>query len=146
MHNPNQVLMGSTNSSDKAATNYAADPADFPAGTAVRLDSSGELSTTLADGLLVGVSLGESLSKTERLSVCRSGEGVPLKLTEGYEPAVGDPVYIDDVTGLANDGEDEEVDATLTSAIFVSGPLDAVLLDGTVEEDSVAYIDMPGGL
>lgn len=148
MHNANQVLMGSTDSSDKSATNYAADPADFPAGTAVRLASDGSLSVDSGDGQFLGVSLGESLSKTEKLSVCRSGLGVPLKLTEGYEPAKGDPVFIDDATGLGNaepEGEEEHT-VTATAAIYTSGPLDAVLIDGTVEEDSVAYIDMPGGL
>lgn len=147
-HDANQVLMGSTKSSDVAVTNIAGDPASFPAGTVVRLDSSGEPSLLEADGGYFGVSKGESLSKTERLSVVRSGLGVPLLLTAGYSPAVGDPVFIDDETGLGQAEPVGEDDWTVSStgAIYVSGPLDAVALDGTVTQDAVAYIDMPGGL
>lgn len=148
MHDANQVMMGSTDSSDKQSTNYAADPANFKAGTAVRLDSDGLVSVDEADGQLIGVSLGDSLSKTEKLSVCRAGLRVPLLLTSGYTPAVGDRVYIDDETGLGRaepEGEEEHT-VTETAAIYVSGPLDAVERDGTVTVDGVAYIDMPGGL
>lgn len=144
MHDANQVLMGSTDSSDKSATNYAADPADFPAGTALVLGSDGIPSNDMTDGQFIGVSLGESLSKTEKLSVCRSGLGVPLLVTEGFTPVKGQAVYVHSDTGHAVDDEDE--DAVATAAIYTSGPLDAVALDGTVTEDGVCYIDMPGGL
>lgn len=147
-HDPNQILMGSVNSSDSACELIDADPSTFPAGLALRLNSSGAPSIDATDGEFFGVSRGESLSKTKKLAVQRYGCGVPLKLTEGFVPVVGEPVFIDDETGLANAEPEGEDDWTVsaTAAIYKSGPLDAILLDGTVEEDSVCYIDMPGGL
>lgn len=80
MHDPTKMLMGATQSSDKEASIYASDPASFPAGRAVRLNSSGALSLASGDGQLIGVSLGKSLSDVTKTSVCRAGHRVPLEL------------------------------------------------------------------
>jgi hypothetical protein len=82
MHDATKVLMGSTQSSDRDASVFPSDPASFPAGRAVRLADDGTLSTTLADGGLVGVSLGRSLSDTKKTAVCRDGNRVPIELAK----------------------------------------------------------------
>ncbi len=83
MHDATKVLMGTTQSSDREVSCYASDPSDTPAGLAVRLADDATLSVTEADGELVGVSLGKSLSDTAKTDVCRAGNRVPLQLS-GY--------------------------------------------------------------
>ncbi len=245
MQDATKVLLGSTGSSAKEASDLSADPATFPAGTAVRLKSDGTISVTKAHGLLLGVSLGKSLSDHKKLSVVRTGESVPIKITDlsafaqvqigdilfkavtvgeagndlsvilsddvtdgsaevtdvtagvitisiqdgvttaddiaaavlaspeasalivaivddgegstaedaatstpltdgrdlGDFCTIGTKVYIDDVTGLANDS-DETV--TVSDAIYVSGPLTGVNEDSSTTP--CALVDMPGGL
>lgn len=72
--------MGSVGSSDRVVSKNDSDPASFPAGRAVRLASTGELSLSSGDGQLVGVSLGKSLSDTKKTAVCRAGNDVPIEL------------------------------------------------------------------
>ena len=55
---------------------------------------------------------------------------------------IGDPVYVDEVTGDAVDSDDEA--AVATSAVVASGILTGVYIDGTTAR--VILIDMPGGL
>lgn len=81
LHDASKVLMGSHGSSDFLASPYAADPASFPAGRAVRGKNDGGLSLISTDGSLVGVSMGKSLSDHKKTSVCRSGNRVPLELS-----------------------------------------------------------------
>jgi hypothetical protein len=136
--------MGTTRSSDRAATPYNSDPNTFPAGTAVRLNSSGVLSVTKADGLWVGVSLGKSLSDHKKTSVLKVGSLVPVKLTTVADypyVVLGSAVSIDDATGLANEAG---VAATVSNATYASGVLDGIQEDGTTVK--VALIDMVGGL
>jgi hypothetical protein len=140
-HDATKVLLGTTTSSAKEISNFVADPDDFPAGVGVRLDTTGNLS--LGTGNLVGISLGVSLDETDRVAVARDGESVPVQLTEGFEPLIGDHVYLSDTTGLAVDSGDD--DAVVTNATYVSGPLDGIQMDSDTLIP-VALIDMPGGL
>jgi 3D (Asp-Asp-Asp) domain-containing protein len=144
-HDATKVVLGATRSSFKHVENYAADPATFPAGTMVRLKSDGTISVTKADGAIIGVSLGRSLSDTKRLAVLKSGTAVPVLLTAAMTaPVPGGAVWSDDVTGKANIVDDGAVTTTVTNGVYVSGVLDGIAEDGT--EVDVALIDMPGGL
>ncbi len=81
-HDATKVLMGQTASSAKDMTTYSEDPADFEAGCAVVLKSTGALSKAYADsadGLRIGVSAGRSLSNHKKTSVVRTGERVPMR-------------------------------------------------------------------
>jgi hypothetical protein len=147
MHDPTKVLLGTTGSSAKdSIQNFDADPADFPAGTAVRLKSDGSLSKEVGDGSLIGVSLGKSLSNDGRTAVLRAGDAVPIRLTADFVPTPGDLVWIDDVTGLAQAEDDgDEISSKVTSAVYVSGALTGVQ-HGTTVTVSAALVDMGGGL
>lgn len=79
-HDPNKVLLGATQSSERDITCENADPATFKAGLAVRRASDGGLS--LSSGGLIGVSLGRSLSDTTKTAVARTGLRVPVQLTD----------------------------------------------------------------
>lgn len=144
-----KVYLGSTYSSFKEVTNYAADPADFPAGTVCRLKSDGTISKLKGDGMIVGVSLGKSLSDTERLAVVRCGLKVPVLLADdsnSYAYAQkGAAVWVDDSDAIANveDGE-APIATTITNGIYVSAALDGINEAG--ETVKVALIDMQGGL
>lgn len=83
MHNASLVKMGVPLSSSKSVRCFDADPADFPAGTRVCLDSDGELSKDISDGMPIGISLGRSLSDTEKTDVLVEGLGVPVLLEKG---------------------------------------------------------------
>lgn len=146
MHDPTKQLLGVTNSSAKDVSNFDADPATYKAGLAVRMNNAGSLALALASGMWAGISLGKSLDSTKKTCVARTGESVPVLLTDdeaSYAYVVkGQPVYIDDVTGLANDDAAEDVN--VSGAIYVSGVLDGIAEDGTIVK--VALVDMPGGL
>jgi hypothetical protein len=87
MHNASKVQMGSVGMSGYNADDFAADPATFPAGTAVRLKSDGTISVTKADGSWLGISRGRSLSSTKKLSVVTDGRLVPVLVER--QPARG---------------------------------------------------------
>jgi hypothetical protein len=80
-HDATKVVLGSTGSSDRDVTAEPADPATFVAGLAVRRNSDGGLQIA-ADGnaVLIGVSLGVSLSDTKKTAVARDGAWIPLLL------------------------------------------------------------------
>lgn len=80
MHDAAKMLMGSTKSSCREAEVYSDDPASFPAGLAVSLNSSGALSLLKSAGRRIGISLGRSLSNTKHTAVLKAGLGVPVKL------------------------------------------------------------------
>lgn len=140
MHDANQVLMGATQSSLKNVDNYKG---SIAAGTIVRLKSDGTISVASADGLPLGVSLGKDLSNVGRTAVCRKGVRVPVRLTAAFTPTIGAQVHFSDTTGLAIASG---AGATGMNAVYSSGPLDAVLEDGSIVTDGCAYIDFPGGL
>lgn len=80
-HDATKVLLGATQSSSKEVSKHDGSPATFLAGLAVRQKSDGTLSTTLADGRWLGVSLGKSLSNTlDCVAVARAGLSVPVLL------------------------------------------------------------------
>lgn len=94
MHDASKVLMGATTSSAKDISNNASDPATFLAGLAVRQKSDGLLSLAKADGMHLGISLGKSLSDHKKTAIARTGEGVPIRLTESFESlVVGDLTF-----------------------------------------------------
>lgn len=141
--NTSQVAMGSTGSSVKEVTNHIGERA---AGLVLRLKSDDTLSITKADGNLLGVSLGKSLSDTARTAVCRKGLRVPVQLKAGFDPDIGAVVSVDDATGLAaGDGT-----RTAVNAHYVTGRIGGTGVNGGQQEDGttvgVAMIDFPGGL
>ena len=135
------VVLGGVRGSKPLVVSHAG---AIEAGIAVRLKSDNTLSVTLADGAMYGVVLGLSLNYLGEAynSICRKGLGVPLRLTPGFQPAIGEAVYIDDVTGYANASDSGAV--TISNAIFETG-----MISGEVEqglEIPVALISMQGGL
>ncbi len=81
-HDASKVLLGSVPNSCKDVSREDADPASFPAGTAVRRSSTGGL--VIADNstaILIGVSCGKDLADTKKTAVARTGLKIPLTLT-----------------------------------------------------------------
>lgn len=141
-HNPNKVLLGSHGSSDFVASCENGDPATFKAGLVVHLKSDKTLSLASADGAKIGVSMGRSLSDTAKTSVARSGNFIPVQITDesGFDYVViGQPVEVSATTGKAVS------DGNATGAIYVSGPIKGID-PVTKAEIDVALIDMAGGL
>lgn len=83
LHNENVIQMGTTKSSDRVVTAEKGDPAIFRAGLAVRRAASGELQLNdSGSAALIGISLGPDLSDARETAVCRSGNDVPIELTD----------------------------------------------------------------
>lgn len=101
-HDETKVLMGTNQSSDRNLSNEDGDPATFVAGLAVRKDDDGTLS--LANGSLIGVSAGRSLSDTKRTAVFRDGNLVPIQLTNVKASGL---VTITSYANLVSGTEDE---------------------------------------
>ncbi len=141
IHNANTVLMGTTQSSIKEVSNHKG---AIAAGIAVRLKSDDTIVTTKADGQLLGISLGEDLSGTDKTAIARKGLRVPLKLTAAFSPVIGAVVVLSDTTGL---GIAAGGGATATNAVYATGKLTVggIAEDGTTGVD-VALIDFPGGI
>lgn len=140
MHDASKILMGTTRSNIREVDNRKG---TILAGLAVRLKSDDTIVTTLADGNLLGISLGKDLSNVGRTAICRKGLGVPVRLASGFtNPAVGAQVAISDTTGEAKayTGSGD----SYVNAVYASGALTGIAEDGT--EVAVALIDFPGGL
>lgn len=137
-HDASKVVLGATNSSDKVVTNKAG---NIAAGTAVRQKADGTISVAAADGSLLGISLGKSLSDDDVTAICRRGLLVPILLTGGLTPVIGAQVHISDTTGLA---AASGAGATGVNAEYASSTLTGVKEDGTTA--NVALINMVGGL
>lgn len=133
-HDATKVLMGSTQSTFKNVDNAAG---AIDAGKVVVRTSTGAISSTLASGSLIGVSLGKSLSDTSRTAIVRKGIQVPI-LIDAFSPVIGAQVQVHATSGIA------VASGTAVNAIFASGALTGLLEDGTTA--SCALIDMPGGL
>lgn len=136
-HNAGKVLMGNVQSSFKVVDNRAG---SIAAGLAVRLKSDDTISVAEADGSLLGISLGKSLSDTSRTAVCREGKEVPIQLTAAFTPTIGAQVKIDATTGKASS------DGTSVNAVYTSGALTMIAEDGTETASGCALIAFPGGL
>lgn len=133
-HNSSKVLMGSHGSSDIESTCENADPATYVAGLAVR-SSGGGLS--LSSGRLIGVSLGKSLSDTKKTSVCRTGNFIPVQITdEGVQASL----IKNDLTFTAVEKGEDGNDISITFVDDGAGAVE-VTVDGTdivVEMDDTA--------
>lgn len=138
-HDATKVLMGATRSSVKEVSNHVG---NIEAGVAVRLKSDDTLSIAQADGALLGISMGKSLSDTSRTAIARKGLRVPLKLTAAFTPTVGATVAISDTTGLgiAYTGTGNRY----VNAVYVTSLITGIGEDGS--DKAVALIDFPGGL
>lgn len=141
MHDATKVLMGQSCSSHKEIDNRPGDPSTFVAGLAVRLKSDDTLSLTSSDGSFLGVSVGRSLSSTNRVAICRKGLRVPVIVASGVTPVVGAQVTFSNSTGKAHSA------GTASNAVYVQVGLTGVDEDGNaIASDTVALIDFPGGL
>jgi hypothetical protein len=137
-HDATKVLMGTTRSSFKVVESHAG---AIAAGKVVHLKSDGTITTAIADGAAIGVSLGLSQSDIDVCPVVKKGTGVPVLLTADATPVIGAQVNIDDTTGMADDAGSG---VTAVNAIYASGALTGIAEDGS-EVDCV-LIDFPGGL
>ncbi len=140
-HDSDVVVMGTGQSSVKEVDNRAG---VIAAGLAVRLKSDETITTALADGSLLGISLGRSLSDTSRTAIARKALRVPVVLTNGFTPVIGAQVAISDTTGkaLAYTGSGD----SYVNAVYVSSTLTGIDEDGAELADGCALIDFPGGL
>lgn len=136
MHS-SKVYLGSTGQNERTVDNRAGVVA---AGKAVYLHADGTIDTIAASGVLLGVSLGKSLSDTSRSAICRKGLKVPILLTNGFTPTVGTQVQISTTTGLAVSS------GTAVNAVYKSAALACVDEDGVAVADGCAEIDFQGGL
>lgn len=151
MQNVDEVLMGTTQSSARSVTN---EKGEIEAGIAVRKKSDDTLSILKADGELIGISLGQSLSFNARTAICRKGLRVPLKLTAGFNPTVGAQVHISDTTGLGIAAGAGATGVNATYGAPYEGATGARIggagASGGIGEDGLAkgaaFIDFPGGL
>lgn len=139
-HDTTKIVLGQTKSSHKEVTNFNGTVA---AGIAVRLKSDGTLSTTLADGNLIGVSLGKDLSDIGRTAICRKGLLVPLIVTNGFTPTLGAQVNISDTTGYA---AASGAGATACNAVYASAKMTAGGLNESGSYVDVVLVDFAGGL
>lgn len=103
-HNPELILLGSTQSSVKEVTCENGDPTTFPAGIAVRKASNGSL--VIADNgtaVLIGVSIGEDLSDGKKqVSVARTGNYIPIVLkNDAAAVKIGDITFTSKLFGAA---------------------------------------------
>ena len=137
-HDASKVQLGTTISSIKEIDNRKG---SIEAGLAVRLKSDDTISIAAADGNLLGLSVGKDLSNVGRTAIARKGLGVPIQLTDGFTPAKGAQVHIDDVTGKA---KASGAGVTGTNGVFATSTLTGVKEDGTT--CNVALVDMIGGL
>lgn len=139
-----KIQMGATNSSFKNVDNVLG---SLVAGTLVHSKSDGTYTNAAADGTAIGISLGKDLSAIGRTAVCRRGVGVPLKLTDGFDPTIGAQVTIDDTTGL---GKAAGSGVTGYNAVFATGRVGGTGQNKGIDEDGnavgVALIDLPGGV
>ena len=139
-----KVLLGSHGSSDFVATNENGAPATFVAGLVVCLASTNQLTLAAASGSMIGISMGISLDDSEKTSVCRSGNYIPIQITDDEDDfsyvVIGAAVQVSATTGKAVDA-----DGNATGAIFVSGPLKGIDPITKAEID-VALVDLGGGL
>jgi hypothetical protein len=139
-HSASTIYMGAVTTSAKEVINQAGSPATFLAGLCVHQKSDGTLSLASADGSKIGISLGRSLSDTNRTAICTKGLGVPILLANGFTPTVGAQVQISTTTGKA------VASGTAVNAYYKSAVLTAYDEAGAVISDGCALIDFPGGL
>lgn len=135
----NQVCMGGTQSTFKTVENHAGAMA---AGLVATLKSDDTITTTIADGVQIGVSLGKDLSGADKfVPIVKKGSRVPILLdSNAVNPVIGAQVQVHATNGKA------VASGTAVNATYVSGELDAVLEDGSIVVDGCALIDFPGGL
>jgi hypothetical protein len=141
-HDASKIQMGSVGSNHREVSNKKG---SIAAGKVVRLKSDGTISTALADGSIIGMSVGKDLSNTDRTSYVNDGLMVPVRLKTGFtNPAIGAQVAIDDTTGeaVAYTGSGN----SYVNATYASGAKTRVDEDGTETATGAAYIDMQGGL
>lgn len=81
-HDASKVLLGSVGSSEQDSTEILGDPTVVKAGFACKRDSNGEAQKGGTAGAYLGVSLGASLNDDDKISVCRNGLKVPVRLKD----------------------------------------------------------------
>lgn len=139
-HDASKVLLGQTESSDKAGSEvFASNPATYLAGLAVRRASTGLLSVTKAAGSWVGISLGKSLSDVAKTAVLRAGSRVPVLVSR--QPARG----IVTITSYANlvSGTDDSITVGATTFTAQTGavtPGDATFRAATGNTETAASL------
>jgi hypothetical protein len=139
-HSTTKVQLGATSTNFKIVENHAG---SIAAGKICRLKSDDTITTAAADGNILGVSLGTSLSDTAVTAIVKKGTRVPVCLTAAFQPAIGGSLCVDDVTGLA---KATGGGVTTTNGIFVTGRLTSISESGTETANDVALVDMAGGL
>lgn len=142
-HDSTKVLMGSGRSSAKEIMNKVG---SIEAGVFVRVASDDTISATT--GTVIGLSMGKDLSDTNRTAIARKGLKMPVKLTAGFDPAIGAQVFMVNATGLA--GASDGGNTTGLNALYAVGRLGGTGVNNGIAEDGssvgAAIIDFPGGL
>lgn len=134
-HDATKVVMGGTVSSIKdvrSATGSAA------AGNVVHKKADGSLEAVQTSGILAGISMGKDLSNAGKISYCERGNGVPALLVSGFSATQGNAVWYNPANGKLNASSGSAVQL---NAVYASGPLTALLEDGTSVAAGAALID-----
>lgn len=128
MHDASKIVLGVPLSSDKVIEVVNASPTDFPAGTAMRIKSDGTFSkATSGSGRLYGISAGKSLSDILKTTVIRSGNKVPVLLTDVKASGT---IAITSYANLVDAGDDE---ITVGGVTFVAQAGAATLGEATFQ-------------
>lgn len=117
-HDPLRVVFGAGQGKNQFYSTHDDDPANFPAGRCVALDSNGELTSQMRkteDNFYLGVSLGESFPGSKKTKVLRSGSDVVLEV----EPprAIGGLLITDWEALLTGGGDSFQIDGVSFKAI-----------------------------
>jgi hypothetical protein len=143
--NNDKIQMGFIGSSNREVETIKC-ASVIEAGLVVRHHTDDSYSATT--GTPIGVSLGKDLSDSDKTAVCRAGMRVAVKLTAGFDPAIGAQVNFIDATGCAGTSG---AGATAVNAIYRTGRVGGTGVAKGLAEDGttavgVALIDFIGGL
>jgi hypothetical protein len=112
-HDSSITLLGSTESSDRLVTIEKGDPAVVKPGLACFLDDANGASLTASDGSIMGICLGKYPLDAAKVSVCRVGQKVPLKVANKASIKKGDITFTAKANGII--GDDISIEALDTN-------------------------------
>lgn len=120
-HDSSITLLGSTESSDRLVTIEKGDPAVITPGLACFLDDVNGASLTASDGSAMGICLGKSPLDIAKVSVCRVGQKVPLRIKNQAFIKKGDITFTAKDSGISGaDISIEALDTDVAAACVVT--------------------------
>ena len=150
MHNQGKVLLGVNRSSFRVVTSLRT-LATILAGLVVFQKSDGTYNAA-GDGTPIGLSFGADLSDIKSTCLCKLGLEVPIRLEDGFTPAIGAQVHVLKSTGKAVAEDTVGTTTVGLNATYMPAWVGAntAVLSGVPEDGSaevrVALIDLAGGV